>query len=178
MKTNVKLIKIDGVEIPKFDEPKGEAYEKAMNEITKKVNAKIKIKGESELARTTLKGEINKINNSLIMLDDEDEEEKATLIASRKEIQDKLLELVDYSGLDIKAYTKKLIDASDIKKLKEEATAELIAILEKTRAYDKAVSELYRSITEITRTFLNDTGRASGSATRRTNSEFERYTNS
>jgi len=176
MKSNVKLIKIDGVEIPKFDEPKGEAYEKAMKEVVQKVDAKRKLKGESEQARATLKGEINITNNALMMADDD--KEYAELFERRKQLQDKMSELVDYSGFNVNAYAKKLINDPQIQKLKAEADEEVTIILAKTRAYDKAVSELYQSIIEATRGILNNQGSSSSSSTRRTNAKFNEYNDS
>jgi len=175
MRSEVKLIKIAGVDIPKFDEPKGDLFEKAMKEITNKVEAKrLLIMGNTE-ERRKLKAELMRVNNLIIMEDSE--ETISSLQTEKKAIQDKLENLIDYSNLNINVYAKKLINDPTIQKLKQEADTEVLEIITKTREYEKVLTDLYNAILKETRTFTVDMGSASGSSTRRTNVKYNNYEN-
>jgi len=175
MRSEIKLIPIAGVEIPVFDEPKGEAYEQAMKEITQKVEAKRSIKNNSEGIRTNLKTKLNIVANKMMMEDDEFI--LSELRNERKEIQNQLEDVVDYSGFDVSAYARKLTSDPAIQKMKTEAEEEMLEILEKVNVYNKALREAYETTVKFFEPYLSVNGKGSAFSTRRANANFNNYNN-
>jgi len=122
MRTDAILLDIKGVKTPSFDEPQGELFKQAMNEINSKVEAKRLIRSNSLETIVQLKKELAVSKNKQIMAEDEFEEIETRI--KRKAVQEQLDNTEDYSGLDIGAYAKKLISNPIIQTLYNDATEE------------------------------------------------------
>jgi hypothetical protein len=141
MKSEITLLPIKGIKTPDFKEPKGDEFQKVMVEIQRKVEEKRQIRSTmvEKVIKTT--AELNTVKNAIIMAEDKFEE--IELKTKRKALQEELESLGDYSGLDVEAFARKLIDNPEVQKLQEEATAERIANKEVLTAYEKAIQENY-----------------------------------
>lgn len=156
MKTDVKLLEIKGIKVPNFEEPAGEKFKKAMNEIYSKVEQKRIIRNNSITTIEKLKRELAILKNKQLMAEDEFEEQE--MKKRRKDVQEQLENTEDYSGLDVDAYAKKLIGNPEIQKLKEEARLEYLKISKITAEYEKTLRQRYAiSIKEVNR-FMADMG--------------------
>ena len=141
MKTEITLLPIKGIKTPDFKEPKGDEFQTVMAEIQRKVEEKRQIRSTmvEKVIKTT--AELNTVKNAIIMAEDKFEE--IELKTKRKDLQEELESLGDYSGLDVESFAQKLIDNPEVQKLQEEATAERIANKEVLTAYEKAIQENY-----------------------------------
>lgn len=145
MKSDITLLPIEGIKTPDFKEPKGDEFQKVMDEIKYKVAEKRIIKNTSAEKINQVTAELNKIKSAIIMAEDKFEE--IELKKKRKAYQNKLASIEDYSGLDVEAFAKKLIDNPEVQNLQEEATAERIANKEVLSIYEQAVKENYERLT-------------------------------
>jgi hypothetical protein len=143
MKTDVKLLEIKGIKTPDFAEPKGEKFRQAMKEIHVKVEEKRVIRNESVSTIERLKSDLAILKGKQIMA--EDKHEEMEFKKKRKEVQEQLDNTEDYSGLDVDAYAKKLINNPEIKKLEEDARLECIAISQIANAYEKELRNNYET---------------------------------
>ncbi|MGB7474090.1 hypothetical protein [Trichococcus sp.] len=145
MRTNISLLPIKGIKTPDFKEPKGDEFQKVMDEIKCKVEEKRIIKNTSVEKINQVTAELNKVKNAIIMAEDKFEE--IDLKKKRKALQDKLEGIEDYSGLDVEAFARKLIENPEVQQLQEEATAERITNREVLSIYEQAFKENYERLT-------------------------------
>lgn len=150
MKSEITLLPIKGIKTPDFKEPKGDEFQKVMDEIKNKMEEKRLIKSNFLVKINQATAELNKVKNAIIMAEDKFEE--IELKKKRKALQQELESIEDYSGLDVEAFAQKLIDNPEVQKLQEEATAERISNRNVLATYEQAVKENYENLTrEINR---------------------------
>lgn len=145
MKSDITLLPIKGIITPDFKEPKGDEFQKVVDEIKRKVEEKRVIKNTSVEKINQVTAELNKVKNAIIMAEDKFEE--IDLKKKRKALQDKLEATEDYSGLDVEAFARKLIENPEVQQLQEEATAERITNREALSIYEQAFKENYERLT-------------------------------
>lgn len=165
MKTTIKLFKIEGVETPTFKQPKGEAFEKAINGIDEKVAAKRKVMGNSNEIRNRLKAELSEIGNALLMEDGE--AEQTELITRRSEIGTTLNNTMDYSEFSINDYARKLMDDPGFKKIRTDAINEVNELMPGIKAYESALKKNVETMKGTLQSFTMQSGRSSGFVLRR-----------
>lgn len=150
MKTNTNLLEIKDVQTPKFKEVKGEDFYQAIIEIYKKVEEKRVIRNQSVSTISKLKNELEALKQQQIMAEDEFEE--IEIKKKRKQVQEQLESVDDYSNLDVDAFAKKLISKPEIQKLYEEAKTEYEENIEVAQAYKEKLDRYYKeAISEINR---------------------------
>lgn len=137
MKTEITLLPIKGIKTPDFKEPKGDEFQAVMREIQSKVEEKRLIKSNFLVEINQATAELNKVKNAIVMAEDKFEE--IELKKKRKALQQELESIEDYSGLDVEAFAKKLINNPDVLALEAEAKAERIANREVLTTYEQAL---------------------------------------
>ncbi len=173
MKTDIKLLDIKKVKTPNFNEPKGDLYIKAMQEIYLKVEEKRSIKNNSINNITSLKTKLNKLKNQLLMAEDKFEEVEYR--KQIKQLKDDLENISDYSGLNIEEFAKKLISNDKIEQLQEEAKEEFLEILGVATIYKEELDKEYTRATREVNRFI--AGYNSDSSFRKANVKYNDYKN-
>lgn len=142
MKPTTELMEVKGVKVPKFNEPKGMEFEKAMSEINAKVRKQTDRRNNSVSQINRIKAELNKVKADYLMAEDEFEEME--LKKRKKALQEELESIDDYSGINVEEYAKKLVSNPVIQKLEEEARAEYIKIRDAVSKYENELDNQYK----------------------------------
>lgn len=137
MKSEITLLPIKGIKTPDFKEPKGDEFQAVMQEIQRKVEEKRTIRNTLVEKVIQTSAELNRVKNAIIM--SEDKFEEMELKKKRKALQEELESIEDYSGLDVEAFARKLINNPDVLTLEAEAKAERIANRGVLATYEQAL---------------------------------------
>lgn len=141
MESTIKLLEIKGVKVPNFNEPKGMAFEKAMKELDVKVHKQTVKRNDSVNQINRIQTELNKVKAGILMAEDEFEEME--LKKRKKDLQEELGNVDDYSSLNVGDYAKKLINNPAIQKLEAEAREEYLKIKQVASEYVKELDKQY-----------------------------------
>jgi len=156
MKSSTELMQVKGIKSPKFNEPKGMEFEKVMKEINVKVNKQAVRKNESVAQINRIKTELNKVKAEILMAEDEFEEME--LKKRKKDLQEELESIDDYSSLNVTEYAKKLINNPTVQNLEAEARAEYLKIHNAASEYEKELDKQYSQAKKELQRFMADTG--------------------
>lgn len=166
-----KSIELKGYETPDYNEPKGQAYKKAMNDIEHKVRKKIEIRNNSSKQIKELNKALIAAKNNVLMA--EDGHERQEHINKRNHIEEQLNEVEDYSSFDINEYARKLIDTDRIKTLRREALEEYRNKKQVADTYMDELKERYHKAKKEYDEFVADY--KSQSSTRESQVIYNRY---
>jgi len=156
MKTESTLLEVNGVKTPDLNEPKGELFEKKVNEATAKIN-RLKARVNQSLAeKRKIESEIQKIKHTLII--EEDPFEVVELKKKRRELEDTLQSAEDLSDVDVNQYAKDMLETNELKKLYQEARAEYIAKSAEAKEYQKKLNARYQASNQEVQRFIADYG--------------------
>jgi hypothetical protein len=156
MKSSIELLKVNGVKTPKFNEPKGMEFERVMQEINLKVHKQTVRRNASVEQITKIKEELSRVKAGILMAEDDFEE--LELKRRKKELQEQLENVDDYSDLNIGEYAKKLINNPIVQKLEAEAREEFINIRNAAIQYEQELDKQYREAKKELHRFLADGG--------------------
>lgn len=148
MKSLKEIMQGEKITAPNFDEPKGLAFEKAMNEINIKIGRQVRKKNNYLKQVDEIQKAINQANAAMLMAEDEFEE--MAFKKRKQELQKELENVDDYSDLNVQAYKKKLISNPAIQQLEAEAEAEYLAIVDATKEYEQEMNKVMKEIERFT----------------------------
>lgn len=151
-----ELMKVKGIDVPDFKEPKGQEFERVMREINTKVINQRQKKDKSSGAIEKYNKELKEI--AFKFLAAEEESEIQALKKRKNEIKDQLENIQDMSDFDIERYKKELFTKYNVPKLMEEATKENGESRARIKKYQNEITKQYERSMALTQKIVADYG--------------------